>query len=218
MSATSLSCFRRSKKSLGQPFGDCNSACRSRGRFGPRRCPSNACRTRLSLAAWLRDGATAKELPTLGELRVFRAETQPPPGVPRQAMAVTIELLRSGSPPDLQPSRAPFNRTSPRLYSVNNLDAKEILFDRDALLFQDSRAEVPVDRRRFSRPAGDSVCERTSSPTRAAEDPASRRICGSFSAIPSIVPTSLRDVWLKQQIVEDIHGVRRTSGRVHESL
>ena len=146
------------------------------------------------------------KLPTLGELRVFRAETQPPPGVPRQAMAVTIELLRSGSPPDLQQAE-PFQSYFSRLYSVNNLDAKEILSDRDALRFKTVAQKFQLIEDGFSAPLVIPFAKGHHLLHELRKTQPSRRILRQLQRYTINVPTSLRDVWLKQQIVEDIHGV-----------
>lgn len=142
----------------------------------------------------------------LGELRVFLAETKPPPGVPRQAMAVTIELLRGGVPPDLQQAE-PFHAYFSRLYSVNDLDAKGILSDREAFRFQTVAQKFRLIEDGFSAPlvipfeAGAKHLEqlRKTQP--------SRWLLRRLQPYTISISQSLRDVWLQKQIVEDIHGV-----------
>lgn len=71
-----------------------------------------------------------------GELRVFVAETSPPPGVPNRARAVAEGMLRAEPSLDLL-AAAPYRTYFERLYSSASTDAKDIQAARAKLNFED---------------------------------------------------------------------------------
>lgn len=75
-----------------------------------------------------------------GELRVFVAETSPPPGVPRKGLAITQGLLNADPALDIS-SSAPHRTYFERLYSASDTDAKAIQASRARLNFEDVAAQ-----------------------------------------------------------------------------
>ena len=73
-----------------------------------------------------------------GELRVFVAETSPPPGVPRTGLAITEGMLRAQPALDLSSSE-PHRMYFEHLYNAKDTDAKAIQPARAALMFEKSR-------------------------------------------------------------------------------
>lgn len=71
-----------------------------------------------------------------GELRVFVAETAPPPGVPRTGTAITEGMLRAQPALDLF-SSDPHRTYFERLYSAKDTDEKAIQPARSALMFEE---------------------------------------------------------------------------------
>jgi CRISPR-associated endonuclease/helicase Cas3 len=79
--------------------------------------------------------------PTLGEFVVFRAETDPPPGVLRRARDImNVFLAREGGSVDIQ-DPATCQRFFDSLYAVSDLDAKAIQTSRGLWNFADVGAD-----------------------------------------------------------------------------
>jgi CRISPR-associated endonuclease/helicase Cas3 len=77
------------------------------------------------------------KLPGTGELRVFLAASEPPPGVPRTALGVARALLRENADLDLfEPSV--FEAYFKNLYGARSLDEKDIQSVRAALRFKET--------------------------------------------------------------------------------
>ncbi|EYF05349.1 CRISPR-associated endonuclease Cas3'' [Chondromyces apiculatus] len=70
-----------------------------------------------------------------GELRVFRAPTEPPLGVPRTALAITRGMLRADPDLDLFAPEAP-RRYFQQLYGAKDLDHHQVQEAREELAFQ----------------------------------------------------------------------------------
>jgi CRISPR-associated endonuclease/helicase Cas3 len=75
------------------------------------------------------------KLPGLGELRVFRALSPPPRGVPQQALEVTQGMLTSNAELNLFAPET-FRRYFAQLYGAGSLDVKAIEADRKELRFR----------------------------------------------------------------------------------
>lgn len=90
-------------------------------------------------------------LPSLGELRIFIAPTEPPRGVPQAALAVTREFLQSGQTPELDRPET-FALYFQRLYAVRTLDEKEIQAARADLRFRDTAEKFKIVEDDWSAP------------------------------------------------------------------
>ncbi|MCP3139989.1 CRISPR-associated endonuclease Cas3'' [Pyxidicoccus xibeiensis] len=87
----------------------------------------------------------------LGELRVYEAETRPPPGVPRTAQDITRGLLEQRPDLDLFAPES-FRLYFERLYATSDLDAKGIQSLRAKLCFEDVAARFQLVEDGWSAP------------------------------------------------------------------
>lgn len=89
--------------------------------------------------------------PKLGELRLFVAETEPPPGVLQRALAVTRSLLAEADKPDLFAPET-HRRFFTRLYRLSETDASRIQELRAAFRFRSVSEAFEMIEDRWSAP------------------------------------------------------------------
>ncbi|WP_426744426.1 CRISPR-associated helicase Cas3' [Myxococcus faecalis] len=138
-------------------------------------------------------------LETLGELRVYEAKTQPPPGVPQAALAVTRTLLAQDPALDLF-SPDSFRRYFERLYANAARDGKGIQEARAALKYEEVSAKFRLVEDDWSAPVVVPFegCEAVLDEVRRLGP--SRERLRALQRFTVTVPRKLREVWVEREL------------------
>jgi len=139
-----------------------------------------------------------------GVVKVFRAPTQPPRGLPRAALAVTQSLLRSG-PVSIDDPES-FRRFFESLYPVQELDRKQLQAARARLEFRNVAKQFQMVEDDWSAPVVVPWDNAESLLDQLAAVGATRSIYRQLQRLTVNVPRKSRDRWLATGIAREVEG------------
>ena len=142
---------------------------------------------------------------TEGELRVFVAPTDPPPGVPQAGLAISRLLLGKG--PVSLDDPATFRNYFEQLYPVRDLDARRVQESRAGLRFKDVAHDFRIVEDDWSASVVVPWRDAQTAVDELSLRGASRERVRALQPYMVNVPTKLRDRWLGQGTAREIEGV-----------